>query len=155
MEKIMKKYKTSTAGSIILAIITVVILVVVISSTSKVDQWIPWFYLLLLLIATMDFKFGIYAGVQEDIFFEVKHFIYRKKIGIQDISTIMYKPTWIFGKNMKSIYIVDKKDGNVKIKMTNGAYTLVTLAKIVSDLKKRNLTIRLDDSAQELVEKYS
>jgi hypothetical protein len=53
---------------------------------------------------------------------------------------------------MRSIYIVDRKNGKIKIKMTNGAaYKLGTLAQIISDLKKENTAIRLDDFAQELV----
>jgi hypothetical protein len=56
----------------------------------------------------------------------------------------MYRPTWIFGDRMRSIYIVNKEKGAIKIRMANAAYPRVTLARIVTDLVRINPSIELE-----------
>ena len=72
-------------------------------------MWVPWAYFLVLLVIAIDMKFGIYGRSERDYFCETKHFFYRRCIKVSDIGQILYKPKWIFGGNMKSIYIIDKK----------------------------------------------
>ncbi len=80
-----------------------------------------------------------------------KHFIYRRSIKTSDINKIMYKPTWIFGDKMRSIYIIDKEKGEIKIRMSNAAYPHKTLARVVTDLIRTNPSIELDAETKNLL----
>lgn len=115
-------------------------------------NWIFWLYILLVIGAAVDTKFGIYAVLQGDDFYEVRHFIFRHNIKIANIDKILYQPTWIFGDKMRSVYLLDRTTREIKVRMSNGAYPLKTLRQIISDLKNRNQTIHIDDSAKALIE---
>ncbi len=71
------------------------------SSFSGTDPWIPWVYLVLLLVIIADMKFGIYATVDDGVFYEVKHFIFQRSIKITDIGKVIYQPTWVIGQKMR------------------------------------------------------
>jgi len=51
---------------------------------------------------------------------------------------IMYKPTWAFGENIRSIYVLDREGATIKIRMASGAYSLKMLRQVVIELT--NLT---------------
>jgi hypothetical protein len=151
-------YNTSWAGVVVILFIGLFIgFALIFSPTafSGPDLWIPWAYLILILAVAADMKFGIYASIKDGDFFEVKHFIFQRRIAVANIGEIIYQPTWLFGKNMRSLYIVDKVNNRIRIKMTNWAYTLATLASIITRLTSENSAIKLDEPAKQLVDGFA
>jgi hypothetical protein len=156
MENETKTYHTSSGGAIVGLVAAIVMSVVSVLNfqQGRPDNWIPWAYVLLLLVIAADLKFGIYARRRDDYFCETKHFVYWRCIKISNIEKIMYKPTWLIGENMRSIYVVDREGGAIRIRMANGAYPLGTLTQIVTDLVAVNPSIELDAETKELLRKY-
>jgi len=149
-----KLYQTSSRGVIVVVVAAIVMTLVSILSyqQGRIDNWIPWAYVLVLLAVALDMKFGIYAKRQGDYFCETKHFLYHRCIKVSCIAKIMYQPTWVIGENTRSLYLLDSESGAIKIKMANGAYSVATLREIANDLVKLNPTIELDVDARQLMQ---
>ena len=149
-----KKYKTSSGGAVVAIAVAALMFLITMLNSQQLNGWIPWTYILLLLTGAVDAKYGIYAKFDGTTFCETKHFFYRKCIKTTDIDRIRYQPTWIFGNKMRSIYILDKESGTIKIRMANAAYQRATLAQIVNDLKQANCNMRLDKDTQQLLSEF-
>jgi hypothetical protein len=92
------KYETSWSGVLIILVMGLIIGLALILSPSVfvgTDAWIPWVYLILILVVIADMKFGIYAAIDDGVFYEVKHFIFQRSIAIAEIGKIIYQPTWL------------------------------------------------------------
>ncbi len=147
-------YRTSSGGVIVVILAAVVMASVSVLNfqDSRPDNWVPWTYALLLLIVAADMKFGIYAKRTNDYFCETKHFVFRRCIKISRIGKIMYKPTWVIGENMRSIYVLDREGETIRVRMASGAYSLTTLRQVVRDLTDLNPSIELDADARSLLQ---
>jgi len=146
-------YRTSSKGVIVVIVAAVLMTLVSVLNfqNSGPDNWLPWTYVLLLLLVAADMKIGIYAKRTNDYFCETKHFVFRRCIKISNIGKIMYKPTWAIGENMRSIYVLDREGEAIKIRMASGAYSLKTLRQVVIELTNLNPSIELDADARKLL----
>ena len=83
-------------------------------------------------------------------FSRTSYFFWKRTIPISEISEIPFPPTWIISPEARTL-VVWRKDGE-KITMTDMAYNRLVLADVVRTLLHSNPNIKLDDSAQVLLQ---
>lgn len=107
-----------------------------------------------LVLAYVDLRHGIYCELNADagVFCRVNHFVIRKCLDVSEIAEIRYSPTWIVGGRNRSLFILDRKNG--QIEMSNSGFRERDLAEIASKLRMANPRIEFDQDANELVQKY-
>lgn len=87
--------------------------------------------------------------------------VFRKVFRIEDLSHILYHPTWrgLMGMNsstnMRSLHVVRNSGGwRETISLTNGAFREQDLADIASELHRLNPRAILDEHTSALIKKY-
>jgi hypothetical protein len=154
--KNIKIYETSWSAPIILCLSASVIGISVGSLSRPVsEEWISWMYLILLLLAAIDMKFGFYSFIENGTLSERRHFFFLRHIKMSEVDQIMYQPTWILGQSLRSLYFVDKSSQKITIKLANAAYSTKVLASIVKEAESQNPAIFVDVPARELASKYN
>lgn len=109
------------------------------------------------LFLTLNFTIGTYGLLdkKEGILSRTDYFFYTKRLKVNDIAFINYRPTWVVGGLTRSLYIIGIWNGKEKvIEFPNVGWYEPVLAKIVSDLKKIKPSIQLDEHAEALIKKY-
>jgi len=93
---------------------------------------------------------------KKKIISRTNYFFFTKRLKLEDIKTINYRSTWIMGGIANSVYIIGTFEGKeIVIEFPNVGWRENTLGKMVNDMRKLNPSIPLDDSAKELLKKYS
>lgn len=136
-----------------IALSVIIILIMFFGSpkSPSTDSW-KWIISLGFLLVAINFKFGIYVYIQEGYIYRVQEFFVRRKLKVQEIQGIFYKPTFIVGKINRSIYIVaDPNDSSKIIEMSNTGFDRKTLIRVVTDLKTMNPSIKLDEYTKSLL----
>lgn len=150
-----KLYRTSSGGALIAIIFSFVMVFIILFNAQKLNNWPSWAFVLFLLAAAIDTKFGIYVYVMDNEFYSVSHFFLKSHTSISNIGRIIYQPTWIIGGRQRSIYLIEANTNHIKAKMANAAYAPATLIRLVNDLRRINPQIELDKEAQELLRRRS
>lgn len=84
------------------------------------------------------------------------YFFFSKRLKLEDITTINYRPTWIMGGIASSVYIIGTLEGKeIVIEFPNVGWRENTLGKMVNDIRQLDPSIKLDESAEELLKKYA
>ena len=106
------------------------------------------------LFTVLNYAIGTYGLLNRKtgVLSRTDYLFYTKRLNVKDIKTIYYRPTWIVGGLTRSLYIVDDKEKTVEF--PNVGWYEPVLAKIVRDLQSLNPSIRLDEHAEALREKY-
>jgi len=117
----------------------------------------PWvaFAFLFFVFVILDILFGTYLAVSDKEFSRVDYFIRKKRISLTSIRNIRYVPTWKFGQTMRSLVVEGYAGQEQKlIDVPNNGFAERNLAKIASELKRRNPSINVDEHTTELIKKY-
>ena len=106
-----------------------------------------------LAFTCLDISFGTYITVDQMTLCRTDYFIWKKCINIQHINSIAYRPTWVFAGRYKSLIIFDTH--GTSIQLSYPAFKERVISKLIFDLTRMNPSIRLDEAALELIQKYA
>jgi len=108
------------------------------------------------ILAILDVLFGTYLTLNGREFSRTDYFFRKRKIGITDITGMRYAPTWKLGQqSLRSLIVDGIENGQPKyVDIPNNGFAEKNLAKIASELKKRNPSIKMDEHTGALIKKY-
>ena len=105
----------------------------------------------------LEVLFGTYLTLSDTEFSRTDYFFRKRKISIGDVTGIRYAPTWKLGQqSLRSLVIDGVQDGESKyIDLPNNGFAEKNLAKIATELKRRNPSIKVDEYVNALIKKYA
>ncbi len=162
-----RKKKTYTTNKLLAFVITILFIALIFTIDTdtlfkfytdiKLTIWIVLAGLVMPFLAFFGFTFQI---ASEDVI-NTSYFFFKRRFKIQDISHVLYQPTWkgIMPMNtqtdMRSLHVVRNSGGWMQtISLANGAFREEDLADIVRELHEINPQIELDEYARALIKKY-
>jgi|SRR3989344_771760 len=114
------------------------------------------------VINPLFWLFGFSFRILPDQVVERSYFVFGKRFKINDLSHVLYQPTWrgitpmTSSTNMRSLHIVRHFGGwRDTISLANGAFREEDLADIAKRLRQMNPRIETDEYAEALIKKYS
>jgi hypothetical protein len=107
-----------------------------------------------ILFLWFGFAIGTYCIYDGERFCHVSSMMFNKCIPVGRINEVRIAPMLTITDDAKSLYIIGNVNGRERIiKMTEMAYTRKILVEVISQLKKANPSITLDESAEALLKK--
>jgi hypothetical protein len=149
------KYQTDRKqGPTVITVLTIIGLLFFFSSPNVHfnDPWVIGLCVLYFLIV-IDLYWGTYIIINDSGLYAVDFFFYRNGLKFDQIQGIYYHPTWIMGSKARTLSITGSTRRRSVRLGTNHFYSLRTIAAIISEIKKRNPRVELDESAQGLIDK--
>jgi hypothetical protein len=100
--------------------------------------------------------FGMFLTLVDGELCRIDFFFIKKHFPVSHIVQITYPPTFIAGRNSRTLTIIADVNGETKqTSMSYPAFTEQTLAKAINDLRRLNPGIRLNEDAEALLEKFA
>jgi hypothetical protein len=109
---------------------------------------------LFLLFSFLVLRFGTRCVLEKTEFYRVSYFVFKNRIPIDAIEKVLFRPTYGFGKDVMSLWIVGNNNGWPRsIQMSELAYTRRVLADVVKTLLDANPHIKIEKDVEELLKK--
>lgn len=160
-----KTYSTNKFPAFVVVLLTIAVLFSIDIERLLVFYRDPAFtfiviYILLINPALLLFGFGLTLEKERVVY---RHYVFLKKsFKIQDLSHVLYQPTWrgvtqmTSQTTMRSLHIVRHSGGwRDTISLSNAAFKEEDLADIAKCLRQMNPRIEMDEHAETLIKKHS